>query len=55
MKQNLFNFGLTKNFALGIACNTKQLQIAFICLLIEFNFNLVVDGLKRFIDCLKSN
>jgi len=55
MKQKLFNFGLTKSFALGIACDRKQLQIAFIFLLIEFNFNLVVDGVKRFIDCLNSN
>lgn len=55
MKPKIFNFGLTNSFALGIACDTKQLQIAFICLLIEFNFNLVIDGVKRFIDCLKSN
>jgi len=55
MKPKIINFGLTNSFALGIACDTKKLQIAFICLLIEFNFNLVVDDLKRFIDCLKSN
>jgi len=55
MKQKIIQLGFTRNFALGIACDTKQLQIAFIFLLIEFNFNLVVEDLKRFIDCLKSN
>lgn len=55
MKPKIITFGLTNGFALGIACDTKQLQIAFICFLIEFNFNLVVSGVKRFIDCLKSN
>jgi len=55
MKPKIFNFGFTRDFAIGIACDKKQLQIAFIFLLIEFNFNLVLDGVKRFIDCLKSN
>lgn len=55
MKPKKIDFGLTNSFAIGIACDSKQLQIAFIFILIEFNFNLALDDVKRFIDCLKSN
>lgn len=54
-KQNLFDVGLSNGFALGIACDKSQLQIALIFLVVEFNYTIVIDGLKRFRECLKEN
>lgn len=54
-KKKFIELGFTSCFAIGVACDKKQFQLAFIILLLEVNFNVVTEGLKRFILCFKEN
>ncbi len=54
-KQNLFEIGFSSGIVLGFAIDKEKLQLALLFGLVQVNFNLIGQGLKRFRECFKEN
>lgn len=53
--KTVFYLNYSKDFVFGLAYGNKVLQIGLILFIIEVDFSVIKDGLKRFINCFKEN